>query len=144
MTIKPNAISGDSTREKLTELFNAFPLNTRIQNVPIYDDKATEDAIENAISEDIFSDIDALIQDVEAKFKDGSITRRVLDGRKTEALEILTKIKVHEKNLRSQAKEVRKKLGNVAKALDAVTTKVESTIFDPADFYKELEKSMKL
>ena len=131
----------DETRTKLQQLFDAFPTNTKIHSVPIYDDKGTEEAIEHAVNEDILSDIESLIEDINTKFNEGNITLRILEGRKNEAQEILNKAKVHESNLRKSVNKIKTRINNVTKALLAVTSKVEANTFDPADFYKELEKS---
>ena len=83
----------------------------------------------------------SLIEDINTKFNEGNITLRILEGRKNEAQEILNKAKVHESNLRKSANKIKTKINSVTKALLAVTSKVEANTFDPADFYKELEKS---
>jgi len=130
----------DSFREKLSSLFRVFPESMVLHSVPIFENAGTDEALESAINESVFADIENLIKDVETKFHDGTITKRLLEGRQTEANEILEKIKVHEKNLRSKAAEVTTKLSRVTGALNAVVDRVAAGIFDPEDFYKELER----
>jgi len=127
------------TKEKLEKLFSAFPENTRLLSVPIYDDSATEEALEHAASDDIFSEIEELLADMSAKVEGGNFSRKVLEGRKEEAKRIFEKIQVHEVNLRSKADDVKKKLTNISKAMEAVTGKIEEGIFEAKDFYEELK-----
>jgi len=127
------------TKEKIEKLFSAFPENTRLHTVPIYDDAATEEAVEHAAADDIFTEIEELLADMSAKADGGNFSRKVLEGRKEEAKRIYEKISVHEANLRTKADDVRKKLATISKAMEAVTGKIEDGIFEAKDFYEELK-----
>lgn len=130
----------DHKREKLTEFFKKFPTTTKLHTIPMYDDNSTADAIEYAAKEDIFGDIDSLVADIDRRFKEGSITRRQLEGDKERASKILEKIKVHRDNLRKTESEVTAKLTVVSSTIEKVLGRVEDGLIEPADFMSMLGK----
>jgi len=128
----------DSTREKLQELFSAFPGQATLSSVPIYNDKGTEDALEEATSKDIFSDIEIIINELKEKTDAGDITARIIEHRQVEADKVFEKIQVHEKHLRLKAETVKTRLMSVQRLLkDAID---EATVTSPEAFMSELKK----
>jgi len=129
----------EKEREWLAGIFTKFP-QIKLMAMPVYDDQGTLDAIAEGAKFDIFSDIESLINDVENKFKEGTITKRTLASRKEEAVKILEKIEIHRENLSVEIGAVTERLTKVRGALEAVTTKVEDGVIDPEDFLAELAK----
>lgn len=129
----------DDKRDRLTRLFETFSANAMLRSVPIYDDKSTVEAIEQVVSDNIFDEMDGLIADVNGRFKDGSITKRQLEGDKTRAETLLTKIKVHTENLHRKAGEVSERAFKLSTALELVFGRVEAGIVEPDDFMNALK-----
>lgn len=128
----------DHTRAKLLSFFQKFPSET-LHIVPVYKNEQTEKAIEHAAKEDIFGDIETLVADIDRRFKDGSITKRQLEGDKDRANRILEKARVHRDNLRLAAAEVSAKLATLGVSIEKVITRVESGLVEPDDFANLLE-----
>jgi hypothetical protein len=126
-------------RKKIQSFFDKFPLHTTLHTVPIYENEETSAAIEYAVKDDIFGDIDELVSSIDKRFKDGSITKRQLDGDKERASKILEKIRVHRDNLRLAAAQVSAKLLNVSGSIENLVERVENGLVEPDDFAKMLE-----
>jgi len=119
---------------KLRDLFGKFPGKTIFYEVPIYDDSATLIALEDATSAKIFGDIDEIVKEVEDKFAKGvPVTRRQIESRCEDAQVVVAKIRLHEKNLRSKASEVKHKLKAVEAVLNEMLAK-SADIVDPSEF----------
>lgn len=129
--------SSDDRRKRLNDLFAAFSEMT-LRSVPIYDDASTVEALEQVVSDNIFEDIEAMIKDIDSRFRDGSITKRQLEGDKTKAEDLSAKILFHYENLNKKANEIRLKMESVAKSIDDVFTRVEAGIIEPDDFMRML------
>ena len=121
---------------KLRDLFKPFQIDgkAKLYEVPIFNDDATLDALEDATSAKIFSEIDEIVKEVEDRFSKGHpVTRRQIESRHTDALEVVKKVKLHEKNLRSKASEVRRKLKSVEDVLSNMLAKSRDVV-DPGEF----------
>lgn len=130
----------DAAQEKFRTLFNAFPEQMRLRIMAIHDDKNSVEAVEGAVADEVFSEIEALISGIDKDFKEGVITRKKLENDKAEAEKILEKIQVHANNLSSKLKSIKDKIGTVSTALAKVTADVESGIVEPEDFMKMLRE----
>ena len=87
---------------------------------------------------DVSGDIESLVNDIDRRFKDGSITKRQLEGDKERAEKIIEKMVIHKKHLRDRYLDVSNRLADVNKAINAVVSKVESELVEPDDFAKML------
>lgn len=128
----------EDTLGRLKELFSGFP-EARLHIVPVYDDQGTVEALEEAVTMDVTGDINSLINDIDRRFKDGSITKRQLEGDKDRAQKIIEKMAVHKKHLRDRYMEVSNRLVGVQKAIEGVFTKVENELVEPEDFMNMLD-----
>jgi hypothetical protein len=129
----------DKMLERLQSLFTAFQASATLHRVPIFDNAGTHEALSTAISEDIAGDIASLVADIDKRFKDGSITKRQLEGDMARAADIVEKYKIHSENLRARAGAINAKLHNVMTTLREVQDRVERGIVEPSDFMKSLE-----
>lgn len=124
----------DDSRSRLRDLFNAFPTKAKLFSFPIYSDEGSLEVIENAASEDIFGEINALIAEVDKEFRERKITRRKLEGARERATAIVESIAVHRENLRGSLEKVSDELNRVRTAISNVFEKVEEGIVEPGEF----------
>ena len=117
----------DQTMKPIRDLFNAIE-GAKLYEVPIYNDSASLEAIEDATASEIFSDVETLILNVTREFNAGDLTKRRLESKVAEAESILEKVKLHETNLRGRAAEVSKRVKAIQHSLDITTTKVASGV----------------
>lgn len=125
-------------KDNLKKIFGQIPGATLGVLQVGKDDKEAASTIENAVSEDIFDELQSLVAEIDEEFKTGVITKRRLEGKKERAEHILEKIGVHEVNLRTKAKALRLKANSLARALAGVTSKIEDNLVDAKDFVAAL------
>lgn len=118
----------------LEKLFQMFPDNSHLHIIPVYNDSETLKTLEHHASENLFSQIENLIKDINDEFSKGTINSKKLDNRKEKADEILTTITLHQDNLRGEYEKVKSKLVAVSSALEGVTSKVHSGLQESSDF----------
>jgi len=126
--------------KNVVELLSSFRHSASIKQIPIYGDQNTIDAIATASEEDIFNNIEELIEQTQKAFEKGDMTERKLEGRKSDALAIVEKVKIHRDNLASKLGNVTTRLNQVMAALEEVTVKVSSGLADSNDFMNLLAK----
>lgn len=121
---------------RLRSLFKHFQGDgkVRLYEVPIHDDQDSLIAIEDAVSDKVFGEIEDIINEVEKKFSSSEpVTRKLIENRHTDAQKILQKIRMHEQNLRSKAAEVKERLSKVEAGLSQMLAK-SADIVDPGEF----------
>lgn len=130
---------------KLAGLFERLGGDNILSQVPIYDDKSTQDALELAINDDIISELQTIIEEIEIKLENGGISAKVLEGRKEEATNLMNKIIHHEANLRNKANELRSKTEQFQKALESSLDVALNIVkpFDLSEALRALSKAKK-
>lgn len=116
-----------NTLEPIVQLFNTIE-GAKLYQIPVYNDSATLEAIEDATAAEIFSDIETMIVDVTREFNNGDLTERRLTTKMDNIGQILKKVKLHEENLRGRANEVRGRISTLSKTLEATTARVASGV----------------
>ena len=129
----------EGTLDKLRELFSAFPHHAKLHIVPVYDDQGTKDAVQDAAALDVTGSVESLIADINKRFKDGTITKRQLEGDKERMERIVERMVVHKNNLREAYLELSNKTVDVQKAINLVITNVENNLIEPDDFMSALK-----
>ena len=125
------------TMGRLIDLFNSFS-ECELHRVPIYNDPGTQEAIEHAVKEDISTEIMNIVKKVHEKMKDGSLTRRGLEGKIKEADAVFEKIEIHAANLRSKLTSITGQVENAKKHFNSMLDNAEQIALDPEDFMEEL------
>lgn len=127
----------DQTLGPIRELFNNIE-GAKLYQVPIYNEAATLEAIEDATASEIFSDIETMILDVTREFNNGNLTEKRLTSKIKETEAILEKVKLHEGNLRSRAADVSARVKSLQKSFEITTTKLASGVKAEEDFISSL------
>lgn len=123
--------------QPLDGLFNAIE-GAKLYKIPVYNESATLEAIEDATASEIFSDIETVIQDITREFNNGNLTERRLTTKIDEADQILKKVKLHEENLRSRAVQVSDRVKRLQDSLKITTSKVASGVEAEESFLTSL------
>jgi hypothetical protein len=126
------------TMGRLIGLFSHFP-ECGLHRVPIYNDPGTQEAIEHAVKEDITTDIMNIVKKVHEKMKDGSLTRRGLEGKVKEADAVFKKIEIHAANLRGKLKNITEQVESAKKNFNSMLDNADQVALDPEDFMEELK-----
>jgi hypothetical protein len=99
-----------SDLEKLREIFTLFSDYAQMFEFPIRDDEESKTALETAIHDDIFGDLEAVITELKEGVSGGkSLTDTVLKNRKETVGDLLDKVKFYEEDLRSKADQLKAK-----------------------------------
>jgi len=127
-----------NTLEPVVQLFNSIE-GAKLYQIPVYNDSATLEAIEDATASEIFSDIEGLIVDVTREFNNGDLTERKLSTKLDNIGQILKKVKLHEENLGKRVTSVRERIATLANSLEITTKRVASGVEAEANFIECLQ-----
>jgi hypothetical protein len=124
--------------QPLESLFQAIE-GAKLYKIPVYNESATLEAIEDATASEIFSDIETVIQDITREFNNGNLTEKRLTTKMDEADQILKKVKLHEENLRSRASQVSNRVKRLQDSLKITTSKIASGVEAEESFLTSLQ-----
>jgi hypothetical protein len=124
--------------QPLESLFQAIE-GAKLYKIPVYNESATLEAIEDATASEIFSDIETVIQDITREFNNGNLTEKRLTTKMDEADQILKKVKLHEDNLRSRASQVSDRVKRLQDSLKITTSKIASGVEAEESFLTSLQ-----
>jgi len=84
--------------DKLRQLFEAFKKDARLEEIPIFNDASTEQAIEHAVTDDLLTELEML----RAEMIDKKMTDVILRNRREAINQLIERVNHHRDDLRSQ------------------------------------------
>jgi len=94
--------------------------NLELFKIPVYNDESTLKAVEAAVNDDMLDKLETLKEEICQKWKDDSLSPKVLENRQVAVQELFGKLKIHKEDLRSKASIIENRLVVLEKSLSKI------------------------
>jgi len=130
-------ISGDDVLENIKKITDYLGDAAKLYQTPVYNDKTTTEAIQDAVEDDLLSRIKEVKSKFDKEVSSGKMTLRQKQGRLTELKDLISRATQHKNDLASKAEMYNLGISELSKDLDKKVSFVDNAIQKPGD-YEEL------
>jgi len=104
----------------IRKIFAKYPENCHLEEIPVFNNEATDKTISAAIVDDILSELQDFKKELDERKANGEkLTSRLLKSRKGDVVELMSKAKHHAGDLKDKVYELDTLLKSVTKVLDS-------------------------